>query len=82
MPPFNWKRTLGALVVGAVLIGMWFILETTVPLNAITRGETVIATPPDVAIVAVTFLMLIGVVLVSIQLAAVFEELLKTQSEK
>jgi len=76
---FNWRLTLAALLVGLGFIGIWVASLFPVALATFTRDTIVLLRPSDAVLATTTFIMLAGVVLTSIQLAAIIDHLMKSQ---
>ena len=73
---FRWGKVGGWLFLATVLIGSWLFALASIAVAEITRGGVVLFRPSNTYIVASTFLMLVGVVLLSIQLVAVVNYLM------
>ncbi|GEM_PF-6062030 len=74
--PFRWSKVLKWITLAALLIGSWLASLMSLTLAEATRGSIVLFHPSDWYIVISTFLMLSGVVLLSIQLVSVINYLM------
>jgi hypothetical protein len=76
MKKFNWVVALGSIAVSVAMIGLWLMLLSSTALSTITRHSLVIFEEPPGSVWAFsTFLMLAGVTIMSIQVAAIGEHL-------
>lgn len=78
---FNWKTTLFSLAAGAFLIGIWLFTLASIAVATFTRRAVILYEPSEIEIVGATFLMLLGVVITSIQIAGILEQLVKKYKE-
>ena len=78
---FNWRRTLAFIVVALLLIGAWLAGLASEALITITRGSFTLFEPTNTYMVVATFAMLLGVVLLSIQVASILEHVIKGKHE-
>lgn len=74
---FNWQVTLLFVLLSGMLIGVWLFTLAAIAIETFTREEVVLFHPSEAAIVVATFLMLLGVTLLSIQIARILEHLFK-----
>lgn len=75
-PLFKWSKVLKWIVVASALIGSYVTALAAIVIKEISRGSIVIFHPSDTYIVVSAFLMLCGVVLLSIQLVSVINFLM------
>lgn len=77
MKEFNWRLSLVTLVLGLGLIGIWLGSLFPIALATFTRETIVLVRPSDAVLTVTTFIMLLGVALTSIQLAAIIDHVVK-----
>jgi hypothetical protein len=77
MRRLNWPVAILSLLAAMALIGIWASSLLSISLATFTRESVVLFHPSEEMIAATTFLMLGGIVLLSIQVAHIIEELLK-----
>ncbi|MBI2854533.1 MAG: hypothetical protein HYX87_06405 [Chloroflexi bacterium] len=77
---FTWRKTIAYAVLALASIGVWISMLASIAIAEMTRGELVLFRPSSAAILVATFLMLAGVVLLSIQIVSILN--LLTQSDK
>lgn len=74
---FNWRRPLAFIAVALLLIAPWLAGLVAEALVTITRGSFSLFEPSNTYMVVSAFAMLLGVVLLSIQVAAILERVIK-----
>lgn len=72
---FNWANALFFLALSGALIAPWVAILLARALSAISRDAIVLFDAPELVVALATLVMLGGVVLFSIQVAAIVEEL-------
>ena len=68
---FRWGRALRWLLLSLLMIGNWVFALGVIAISQMTRGSVELLDPPNSYVVISTFIMLAGVVLLSIQLVSV-----------
>lgn len=76
VPLFRWSKVLKWIVLAGALIGSYVVALAAIVMNEVSRGSIVIFHPSDTYLVVSAFLMLCGVVLLSIQLVSVINFLM------
>lgn len=75
-PLFRWSKVLKWIVLAGALISTYVAALAAIVIKEVSRGTIVIFQPSDTYIVVSAFLMLAGVVLLSIQLVSVINFLM------
>ncbi|MBI4295366.1 MAG: hypothetical protein HY669_04280 [Chloroflexi bacterium] len=81
MKKFNWRTALLTIAVAGLLIGSWLFMLVSETLITVSRGRLVMLEPTSTYMVVTTFAMLLGVVLLSIQIASILEYAVKGKQE-
>lgn len=72
---FRWGATLGWVALSLVCIGVWVSMLGSIIVHEITRGSVTLLEPTEKMLVGASFVMLFGVVLLSIQIVAIVTHL-------